>query len=317
VVAVLAVALVQRLEQDVGTREVAEHGAGAAVAERRIARGPREDVEDRGARQEFGVRTREPGHDLVAQVVGHEPVGASEPLDRASSIGPVPHCERGQLQAGGPTLGPTQELDDVVARQVEPVRAQERRGLAPRHREIPRAKLQQPPLGSPSPDRELWFAAGGERQLRPVRHVVGERGERGEHVGRGEGVDVIERQHERPAARQRTRERGQHGGGVRAARPREREEHLVVDRDDRGECPGDRFEQLVGGVVRGAQREEGERARVPPGPLRQERRLAVARRRGDQHDGCVTGLREASDEPLAHHCLGRLARSVHAWRCGP
>ena len=115
VMAVLGLGRVERDERDARAREVAQHRAraGGRRARRRTAgpdSRPRIDVRRRKSASAAG----RPRQDLVAQVVGDQPVVAGEVGRRAGcAIAAPAQRQRGEVQGGGPALGVAQQHGEV------------------------------------------------------------------------------------------------------------------------------------------------------------------------------------------------------------
>ena len=81
------------------------------------------------------------GQDLVAQVLRDEPVAASEARRARARDGLVGERECGQRQRRRPALGGAHQCVDLIAVELETGAAQQRRGLAARHRQIALTQL--------------------------------------------------------------------------------------------------------------------------------------------------------------------------------
>ena len=119
VVAVAVVGAVERDEHEVRAGEVAQRRARPRTAEHGVAQRAGELREHRGAGEEAQALARQAGEELVAQVVGHEPVVAGEPGDGAVAVGLLVKRERGEVEAGGPPLGALHDELDLGGPEAE------------------------------------------------------------------------------------------------------------------------------------------------------------------------------------------------------
>ena len=260
VVAELVVRPVERHERDARARELPEQRPRAGRAGQPVAGGARQPRQDGGAQQERDGGQGERGQDLVAQVVGHQPVVAGEGGDGRAAIVPAPDRERGDVERGGPALRALQQRGEIGGLELDPRHAQHRGRLPARHRELRGAQLDDEPLRAQGAERQRRLAPGGDRQLRSRGQLARPRLE----LGRSRlDVDAVEDGH----GRRRRRVEG-HRRALERAGPR---------------------------------RDPGERPVVALGPLAEQRRLAVARRRADDHERRVARLQQRADEPVAAH----------------
>ena len=231
-----------------------------AVPRQPVAGRARQPREDRGAQQERDGGQGERGQDLVAQVVGHQPVVAGEGGDGRAAIVAAPDRERGDVERGGPALRALQQRGEIGGLELDPRHAQHRRRLPARHRELGGAQLDHEPLRAQGAERQRRLAPGGDRQLRSRGQLARPRLELdGPRLDVGAVDDG-------------------HGGRRR-----------------RVEGHGRALERS------GPWRDPGERPVVALGPLAEQRRLAVARRRADDDERRVARLQQRADEPVAAH----------------
>ena len=269
----VASVLSTRADQRVRARQPAQHVARAGPAEHRVAERPREHVEHRRAAQELEPLRLQPGEQLVAQVVGGEPVVAAEAGDGAVRVRAPGQRERRQVQADGPALRPPDEQEHVLGRQVEPREAEHPRGLAARHREVARADVDQLALRAQPADRQRGLLARREHELRAVGQELRERGERAERLGRAHALQIVEHQHERAVdpleqpghVARAWRRRRRRGAAGRRRGPRAR------GRSARARAPGRRRPRRAGssapaGGRSGASATAASSCRSPPGP---------------------------------------------------
>ncbi len=128
---------------------------------------------ERGAEQEAQSVTRQLGEELIAQVVGHEPVVAGEPGQRTLAIGLILERECREIEAGGPALRALDEHGHVAGAESES--GQQDCRLAARHDEVAGPELDEAAVGAQASDRQRRLGTRGERQLRSVRQVIDDR----------------------------------------------------------------------------------------------------------------------------------------------
>ena len=203
----------------------------------------------------------EPVEDLVAQVVGEQPVVAAEALDGAAQVGPAAQREGGEVETGGPALGPLEQHLHVLGRELETRQAQHLRRLAPGHDEVARPQLDQPALGAQAADREGRLTAAGEDDLRS--RLDG-------------GGDARRRPRAPRPSAGGARRRARAPPAPRAARPRSVSAASVRSAGSPGRAASD-GDQPLGIVVGRVDREPRHRPRVGLQPVHEQRRLAVAR----------------------------------------
>ena len=264
-------------------RQLGELGRGTAPLEQGVAQRRAEDVDHGRAPEEGAQLGRQVGEQLVAHVLRDEPVSAAEPR-QAGLAAPLAEEERRQRHGDRPALGALHHRVEVLAIELMAGRAQHRRRLWARERELARPQLDDQPLCAHAGDGQRRPVPGREGEGRLRRQVARDRRERLHGRSAPEPVRVVEHEHERRCA---------------------------VVSDGRIDCRGDRGQEpdpLVAGRVGGHPRE---RARVVLGPLAQQRGLAVARRGGDDDDGRpVLGREEIEQARAAHQRPGRRARGA-------
>ena len=213
VVAVAVVGAVERDEHEVRAGEVAQRRARPRTAEHGVAQRAGELREHRGAGEEAQALARQAGEELVAQVVGDEPVVAGEPGDGAVAVGLLAERERGEVEAGGPPLGAVHEELDVGGPEAEA--AEDLGGLAARHLQLARADLEDAAVRAQAADGQRQLAPRRDGEQRARREVPDDRVEDVARAVRRQDVRVVEDEHERrAAARDRRPEAGD--GGVEA-----------------------------------------------------------------------------------------------------
>ena len=153
VVAVALVGAVERDEQQVRPRQRGQRGGRARSAQHGVAERARQRVEHRRSQHELELLRREAGEDLVAEVVRHQPIVAAEPVRRRRP-GVLVERQGRERQSGRPPLGAAQECLHAVAVELESRELEQRRSLAPGHREVARSELRDEPLLTEASDRE-------------------------------------------------------------------------------------------------------------------------------------------------------------------
>jgi hypothetical protein len=272
VVAELRVVAIERLEEDVAGGELVQHGRRAARVEDRVAQRRAQAAQDRGPPQEGGAVVRQAGEQLVADVLGDEPVGPAEAGDRRIGVGLLGDRERGEVQADGPAFGPLDEAVDLLAVRPQPRRVEQERRLEARHGEVARPELDHQPVRAQAADRHGGAPARGQREHRARWQPAREVDDAPHQPLRRHAVGVVE----------------DHDVGARAR-------HDVLDQ------VGDRVDGLARGAAERLERHPGERALVARRPLDEERGLPVARRRDDHRDRHLAGRREAAQQPRPRH----------------
>ena len=246
--------------------------------EDRIAQRAGQLDQDRGARQERDVLRVDVGQVLGPDVVGDEPVVAVE----ASRLGARAVAEREgrQVEPGRPALGPVIQLGDGACVDVHTCVADDNGCLAVRHGEIVPAELEERPLRAQPGQAQPRRAAPREHERRSGGQVGDEGRHRLDAGSRAEQVDVVQDEHDRTEGGERSRQR--------AAAPAARQV----------EGPGEARRQSVRVVVALIECEPRKRTLVPHRPLREQRRLAVARR-GHEHDD---GRARRGAQPVHERC---------------
>ena len=193
--------MVERDEEEVRALDRLEHARRVRTLEHRIAEIAAHPVEHRGAGQELHLLARYAREMLDAQVVRDEAVVAREGRPGNAALRLVPECERGEVQACGPSLGGAGEVVHLLLRQFDPGLAQKRLRLVGAESELHSAELEQP-VGEPQPlDGKTRLHAAPQRDLRPGREVPYECGDHIQRLLRVQRVHVVEDEHERLPSR--------------------------------------------------------------------------------------------------------------------
>ena len=129
VVAIPLASPVERHHEAVRTLERLERVCRARRLEHGVAEPAGHPVQHRGVLEEVRLGRRQPGQELEAEVVGHEPVVAGEARDARRAWRPGLQRQRREVQAGGPALRPLGQLGELARVELDPGRFQQRLGL--------------------------------------------------------------------------------------------------------------------------------------------------------------------------------------------
>ena len=238
VVAVPAALAVERDEEQVRPLEQLEVRAGSIPVENGVAETAAHLIEDRRA-PEKAADVRAQGSEIFGSEVRWDARVPPHALDGdvAAACAPVEPLERqrGEIDAGRPSLAFGDDLRHLLERQLHARRPQQALPLSRRERELLHADLEELPC---RPQRRNWKP----RRLPPreddearVWNVVRERRYGLERLGRAQDVHVLEDDDERIEAAKRSRE-SRHGGRPEGlGRKRQRVEHVGLQRLDRVE----------------------------------------------------------------------------------
>ena len=206
------VLVVQRDQEQVGAVDLADQPGAVGPTGERVAQRRAHAVEDRGRQQEVADLGGLSGQHLLAEVVDDVPVRAGEPLDEIRTVRPVAQPQRGQLQSGGPSLGPRQQPEHVLLGQQCSSRllknstasaALNRRSSARNSARSPRTRRRL--------QRQRRVGPGDEHQVQLRRTAIQQRGDRRVHLGAGDEMVVVQHQDQRSLGRrQLVDERGEH-----------------------------------------------------------------------------------------------------------
>ena len=196
VVAVPGAFRIERHHEQVVALELLQRAGRAGAAGHRVAQGTGELVEERSTEQERVHLAGLPGQHLVGEVVDDEPVAAGEGLDEGGhrvTLADAAEGEAGELQPGDPALRALVEGGHVGSREVEPHHlVQEVAGLGPGQPQVDCPELRELPTRAEPRQGEGRVGAGREHQVELGRGVVEEERHRLVHLGRADGVVVVE-----------------------------------------------------------------------------------------------------------------------------
>ena len=227
---------------------------------------------------------RDLGQELGLDVLADQPVITAERARGCPERAALPQVQRRQVQPGRPPLGPAMQLRHLTGAQRQARIAQQRRRLGAGQRQVSRADLQEPAFRAQPRHPQRRLGPPGQHQPGAVRHMIGQHRHRGPALLGVQQVHVIQHQHNRHGHRRERRPQpGHHRARHRTARGGQHVEHPAADRLDGIERRCDVGEQDLRVVVPLVDRDPGEGRTRVLGPLRQQRRLAVARR-GDHRD---------------------------------
>ena len=117
---------------------------------------------------------RQPGEDLLDDVVEDVAVARPEPAHQLGVVGPAAQRDRRQPQRRRPALGPVGELLDLGGGELDAGRPHERGRLGRREAEVLGAHLEELAAGAQAGERERWIGARGDREPGPRRETLDE-----------------------------------------------------------------------------------------------------------------------------------------------
>ena len=209
-----------------------------------------------------------------------------EARDARRARRPGLHRQRRHVQAGGPALRPLGQLGELARFELDPGGFQQQRGFQLVQPQISDADLVHQSMRAPARERQRQLLPARDRDLRSGRNVLEQRREDVQTGLVGDGVHVVEHEH------QRARECGERAPDPRDAlrqdrgpRAGQRVEHLGRERFDAMQRGGDVAQEHDGVVVPAVERDPRERTRIGLGPVCKERRLAVSGGRQHGRDG--------------------------------
>jgi hypothetical protein len=257
------VAAIERRQQHVRAREVAQHRRRAAALQDRVAEVAAEPVENRGALQELDPAAGDREQELIPDVVDDEAVVAGEAGDRPAQVGNLTERQPGEVERRRPALGPLDQRLELLRAQLEAQPGEQLAAFGRRHHQVLAAELGQAAVGPHPAQRQRRLGSGREDQLRAGADLAGDRGDGGHRGRRVEPLEIVKDEDEgRLAAGQRLAEARQYGSlHVRVGVP-EGVFNLGGHRLDRLQHRDNRADQQRRVVVLIAEDDRGERPRV-------------------------------------------------------
>ena len=191
-------------------------------------------IQHRGVLEELRLGRRQPGQELGAEVLGHEPVVAVE-ARRRPSVPVAPACIDSAARyrpAGQPSVRAVSS-ESFARVELDSGGFQQQLGLLLVQPEVRHADLVHRSLRAPAGKRQRRLFPARDRDLRAGRDVLEQRREHVQTGRIGDGMQIVEHQHERalergqcaPEARDARRPGGCHRAGQRV-------EHLGRQRLD-------------------------------------------------------------------------------------
>ena len=306
---------VQRHQQHVGPGQLRQDRGGAGRVQYRLAQRTGHPLQHRGAGQERPLPLRDPFQDLCLQIVADQPVIAAEGQRRLPGRAAFSDGKYREVQAGWPPFGPLVQPRHVRITERDTGVAQQRGCLREGERKVTGADLQNPRLGAQPGDPQGRPAPPGQYQPRPGRHVIGQDRHRGPALGIMQQVHIVQDEHHGCGHRRERRGQPRQDRAVhRAERGGQRVEYPPADRLRRVQCLGDVGEQNPWIVVGFVHRHPRECLAIPLGPLRQQRRFAIARRCHHRDDRRGVPVHQpldqsgARDSPRAHRRAQQLRK---------
>ena len=284
VVAIPLAPPVERHHEAVRTRERLEPLCRPRRLEHGVAKTAAHAIQHRGVREEPRLLRRQPRQELVAEVLGHEPVIASECLG-AHAFRAGLNRQRRQVQAGRPTLRPLGQPRDLVRVELDPCSTEQQPRLLLVQAQVLDTHLVHPSLRPPAGQRQRRLLPTRDRNLRARRNVVEQLRQRVQTGPTGDSVQIVEHQHQRaPEPSKRSPETRNPCRPARCPWACQRAERLTRERLDTVNRCRDIAQEHHGVIVSPVQRDPRERTRISLGPPRKKGRLAVPGRRHHSHE---------------------------------
>ncbi len=302
VVAMPGAALVERRREHPAVRQPRQHRVAVRRAGERVGELGAQRLDGRGAQQEVAQLRRLAGQHLADQVVADRRVGAGEVLDEGARVGMLRQRHGSEAQRCRPALRAPPQRREILGRQHDAQRSEQRAGLVQREVQIGRADLGQAAVEAQTtePDRRVRARDDDEPQGRrreahePFEVLV----DRVDDL-----VEVVEHEHDRLLGPcERVGERGRHQAHAhRLARAhRQRRDRVVTRRlGQRRQHPAPEAAAIR---VVGVERQPGDRSRrtVLRDPRAQQRALAGTGRSGHQRDRSLHAEVELVEQSMAH-----------------
>ena len=301
-------AVIERDDEEVLGFQLFEHARRVVSPEDRVAQRPAHALEHGAPQHELELVGAHVRKLLGPQVVGDEPVVASERRERRVAS---ERRERRKIEPRGPALGALVQGFGLGLGQVDPRCAQELIRLGVAEGERCGAELEELSVGPELGEPHLRPAPTGEHELRARRHMGQKRRQDVEAVGLLELVHVVQDEHDRvPRGRERRAEAGQRALPREAGGRLECLEHGRFDTSPGAECLRHIGEEEHGVVVPVIERDPGKGAPVLRRPLAENRGLAVPGRCHDADEAAIARSRESMHEARPLDETGSLNRNV-------
>ena len=309
VVPVPLASTVERDDEQVPAFQLFQRPAGPPPPDDGVAQRAGHPLEDRRSGEERHLGARHPVEELGAEVVVDVAVVAGERHRGLGPRAPGLHRQRRQVQTGGPALGAGHEGTDLVGVELDARLGQEIRGLIGTHREVGGADLHDPALGPQPGRRELEVVAGGEDEPRSGREGQGQLGDDVKALPAGDHLGVVDHERDGPVHERDGRHEVGYDGHA-GPRGRQRPEHRRLQRFDAVEGHREVRQQDGGIVVVVVSRQPRHPRLASLHRLRQQRRLAVSRRRHDRDDAGTARVEDPIEQPAPRHDPGAHHRYV-------
>ena len=254
-------------------------------------------IEHRRAPQEPLGALGQLGQRLAVQVVGHVPVVTG---DRQRLAVAVARDQRGEVEADRPAFGPLGHRGRQLRSEADVRRGEDLLGAGRVEGQVARPELQRV-ARRPQPRQVRLLGTTRRDQLRASRDP---RDHHAQHVVTGRRLQLVKVvQHEHERIRARPERRGE--AGRRASQHRDAEtahvgDQVGVARRDPGVRGRQQGEQDRRIVVEAVERHPRDATILREGPLGQQRRLAVARGRGDADHPAVARAGRLDELGAAH-----------------
>ena len=287
-VAIPAAAVVERDQEQVPSIERLQHGLATALAGDGIAQRAAQPVQDGGLQQEapdlFGLTLQ----DLLDQVVDDVAIVPGEALDEAGDVVSTLHRKRRQLECSDPPFGARLQRGDIARAEIQPHRLVEVcGGLVRGEAQICRADLGEFAPRPQASQRQRWVGAGGDHHVDLLGQMLDQELHSVMDLVRVDQVEVVEHQHDVVRARaelveQRREDRLDRRWPRRLKKGKGGSSNLCRHRLQRTNHVGPEGRGSGVARVEGEPRSRRSTGRDGGQPLRQQRRLAEAGRRGDE-----------------------------------
>ena len=281
VVAVHLAPIVERGDEHVRPFERRQPLRRPGLLGQRVGERAGDGVDDgRREHEAEGVRL-EGSQDLLGEVVEDMAVRTAEGGDELVTVLGGPHRQVGEIQAGGPPVGPLVERGHALGRQPETQRRVHQRGrLVGRELQVGRAEFHQLLSGPEPGDRQRRIGARRDGELDGRRAELDQAHDRLVAFVGVDDVVVVEDEHH--AGRGRLQLGEERGCGIGFAGERSEPAGGLLTAGREPERRADVRPEHGRVVVLPIDRDPGERAGIDVGPVGQQRGLAEPGRRNHQ-----------------------------------